>query len=212
MIALLCGQRERKRCCSSARAKARASLRQNLVHLKNVRVLDPVNGTLSDPRTVIVFRGRITGVVPEETAVGDDAVVFDGEGGVLMSALIDMHAHLEAWDAPLYLAAGITTVRDMGNDNGRLLALMADIDAGDLDGPEGLGVRISRGAEPLFRARRLRRRNSSRRAWGGALVRRARLLADQDLQLARSRLGPTRRARGTSAAPACASPDTSRRS
>jgi hypothetical protein len=119
------------------------------VHLKNVRVLDPLEGTLSDSRTVIVFRGRITEVVRDEAGEDHDAVVFDGEGGVLMPALIDMHAHLEAWDAPLYLAAGITTVRDMGNDNRRLLALMADIDSGDMMGPRVLASGFLEGRSPF---------------------------------------------------------------
>lgn len=105
------------------------------VYLRNVRVFDPETKSLSPRQTVITFRSRISGVVPGDTAAPADAVSIDGEGGTVLAALFDMHGHLSAWQAPLYLAEGVTTVRDMGNDNATLLDLMAALDAGRIAGP-----------------------------------------------------------------------------
>jgi hypothetical protein len=104
------------------------------VHLRNVRVLDPRDGTLSEPTSVITFNGIITGVRGDATpAMGD--VVIDGEGGVVVPGLFDMHGHVTAWQGPLYLASGVTTVRDMGGDNEALARLSAQFQDGELPGP-----------------------------------------------------------------------------
>ncbi len=73
------------------------------VYLQNVRVFDPVSRSLSGDQTVVVFRGRISGVVPSDMPLPAGAVAFDGEGGTVMAALFDMHAHISAWQAPLFL-------------------------------------------------------------------------------------------------------------
>ncbi|HVW67786.1 MAG TPA: hypothetical protein VHB68_02375, partial [Steroidobacteraceae bacterium] len=118
------------------------------IHLRNVHVLDPQTGTVSDARTVVVFRGRISEVMSPDEVTDTDAVTFDGDGGVVVPALYDMHAHLSAWDAPLYIAAGITTVRDMGNDNSQLLALTSEIDAGRIAGPRVVASGFLEGRSP----------------------------------------------------------------
>ncbi len=105
------------------------------VYLRNVRVFDPVSRSLSADQTVVVFRGRISGVVPSDIPLPAAAVAFDGEGGTVMAALFDMHAHISAWQAPLYLAAGVLTVRDMGNDNAALLDLMSEFQSARIAGP-----------------------------------------------------------------------------
>jgi Amidohydrolase family len=106
------------------------------VYLRNVRVFDPEAKSLSPLQTVITFRGRISGVASSDAASPPaDAVSIDGEGGTVLAALFDMHGHLSAWEAPLYLAEGVTTVRDMGNDNAMLLDLTNALDAGRVAGP-----------------------------------------------------------------------------
>src|SRR5690606_11205872 len=104
------------------------------VHLRNVRVLDPRDGTLSEPTTIITFGGKITGVRGDATPA-ENAVVIDGEGGVVVPGLFDMHGHVSAWQGPLYLASGVTTVRDMGGDNDMVARLAARFRNGELPGP-----------------------------------------------------------------------------
>ena len=52
-----------------------------------------------------------------------------------MPGLHDMHAHLSRQSALLYLASGVTSVRDMGNDNAFLADLLTRIEAGEIAGP-----------------------------------------------------------------------------
>ena len=43
-----------------------------------------------------------------------------------------MHVHMSFWDGGLHLASGITTVREMGNDNQTMLQLLEREKAGTL--------------------------------------------------------------------------------
>ena len=59
----------------------------------------------------------------------------DGEGGTLVPGMYEMHGHLGQGNALLNIAAGVTSVRDMGNENAVLEDLMRRIDAGIIAGP-----------------------------------------------------------------------------
>jgi hypothetical protein len=104
------------------------------VYLQNVRVFDAVSGRLGQPVTVVVYGERIA-AVRRDAVPPAGATVIEGQGGALLPGLHDLHAHMWAWAGPLHLAAGVTSVRDPGNDNDALLALTADIDAGLVPGP-----------------------------------------------------------------------------
>jgi Amidohydrolase family len=107
------------------------------VRIRNVRVFDPVAGRLSAPVSVVVFRDRIASVASEplEGSSGRGEVVIDGEGGTLIAGLHDMHSHNSAWSGVRYLAAGVTTTRDLGNDNSFLLDLLDRLEKGTVPGP-----------------------------------------------------------------------------
>jgi hypothetical protein len=118
------------------------------IYLRNVRVFDSVSRKLSAPTTVGVFRGSITSLdaaVPEAGA----AVVIEGEGHTLVPGLFDMHTHYDAWQGPLNLAAGVTTVRDLGNDNESLLALERQLASGQLMGPRIVRAGFIEGSGPF---------------------------------------------------------------
>ncbi len=118
------------------------------VHLRNVRVLDPVSGTLSEPTDVVTHGGHITAIVRDFEAP-DSAIRIDGEGGTVVPGLFDMHGHYDAWQGPLHLAAGATTVRDMGNDDEVLDATMRGVDAGTLMGPRVVRSGFIEGRTPF---------------------------------------------------------------
>ncbi|MFN3815131.1 amidohydrolase family protein [Brevundimonas sp.] len=106
------------------------------VRIRNVRIFDPETGTLSSPSEVTVFDDRITTILPESGGpTRDDVYEIDGQGGTLIPGLHDMHAHNSLQSGLFYLAAGVTTTRDMGNDNERLLDLTDQIEQGLLPGP-----------------------------------------------------------------------------
>jgi hypothetical protein len=117
------------------------------VQIRNVRVFDSVTAKLTEPTTVTVFRGRIASVDPRTSA--EDEKVIDGHGGTLLPGLHDMHVHLSPWDGVLHLASGVTTVRDMANDNDVLLAMTSKIDAGTLPGPRVVKAGFIEGRSPF---------------------------------------------------------------
>ena len=105
------------------------------VRIANVRLFDPQTKALTDPVSVLVNGSRIAAIEPLDSPATPGEVRIDGAGGTLVAGLTDMHAHLGQDSAMLNLLAGVTTVRDMGNDNAVLDALVARMDAGEIAGP-----------------------------------------------------------------------------
>lgn len=103
--------------------------------IRNARVFDSEKATLGAASDVLIRDGRIVSLSDSggEKAKADN--VIDAGGKVLLPGLFDMHAHFGPWDGGLHLAAGITTIRDMGNDNATLQQLMAQLSEGKLLGP-----------------------------------------------------------------------------
>jgi len=120
------------------------------VRIRNVHVFDPATMQTGALVSLTVFRGKITSVEPEQANVAapKDEVIIDGQGGTLVAGLHDMHAHNTMWTGPLYLAAGVTTTRDMGNDNASLLTLMDRLDHGELPGPRIIPSGFIEGRSP----------------------------------------------------------------
>ncbi|WP_300395852.1 Rid family hydrolase [Henriciella sp.] len=105
--------------------------------IANVRILDPVNGSLGEPSTVYVDASRIQRIAPWSgpQALDPGMTVYDGAGGTLMPGLWDMHSHASSSSGLYYIAAGVTSTRDMGNDNDFLTRLMEKQEQGALIGP-----------------------------------------------------------------------------
>jgi len=101
--------------------------------------------------TVIVDRGRIIAAGPRASvAVPAGATVFDARGKTLMPGLWDMHAHFEQVEwGPIYLAAGVTTVRDVANELEFITAVKHAIEDGRGLGPRILLAGIVDGDGPL---------------------------------------------------------------
>ncbi len=84
----------------------------------NVTIVDVKTGTLQTDQTVVVRGDRIESVGPAaHELVPSDVRVVDGKGKYLLPALWDMHTHVYAFspllDMPLYIAYGVTNVRDL---------------------------------------------------------------------------------------------------
>jgi hypothetical protein len=105
------------------------------VRIRHVHLFNPLTGSVGPAVSLVVFRGRITTVESDSNDPHVDEVSIDGAGGTLVAGLHDMHSHNSLWSGPFYLAAGVTTVRDMGNINFVLLDLMKRLEAGELPGP-----------------------------------------------------------------------------
>ena len=88
---------------------------------------------------VVVNDGRIVAAgARRSTPIPAGATVFDAGGKTLVPGLWDMHAHFEQveWGA-IYLAAGVTTVRDVANELDFIVAVRNAIREG-----RGLGPRM----------------------------------------------------------------------
>lgn len=121
--------------------KRLASYQTELAHkpsgnlrIDNVRIFDPATLKLTAPSSVLV-KGKLISAIeaPGKRAAGE--TVVDGNGGTLIAGFNEMHAHLGQSDALLNLMSGITTVRDMGNDDAVLDKLVERMEAGELAGP-----------------------------------------------------------------------------
>ncbi|TMJ15111.1 MAG: amidohydrolase, partial [Alphaproteobacteria bacterium] len=104
------------------------------VRIRNVRIFDPKTMALTEPRSVLVYRNQIAAVEPLDSPATPGEVTIDGAGGTLVPGMTEMHGHVSEDDAVLNLAAGITTIRDMGNRNEDLRAIMDRIAAGQSAG------------------------------------------------------------------------------
>ena len=101
--------------------------------LMNARVFDPRSGTLSAPTTINIEGNRIQSIgVPQERNAAD---IMDVAGKVVLPGLWDMHVHLSEIDGLLQIAAGITSVRDLGNDSDSVLAFKKNVESGRWIGP-----------------------------------------------------------------------------
>ncbi len=124
----------------SARA---ASLARQFIHhpagdliIKNVSVFDSTTATTVPAQRVTVRGERIVSVEAERGQPAPaSAQVIDGTGKFLMAGLWDMHQHLGADNAFLDVAAGITTIRDLGNSIDELGNLKKHIEQGEQIGP-----------------------------------------------------------------------------
>ncbi len=101
-----------------------------------------IDGTGSAPiadAAVVIHDERIVAVGPRlKVKIPKHANVVDARGKSILPGLWDMHAHFEQVEwGPIYLAAGVTTVRDCGNEF-EFITAVRDAIAQD----HGLGPRL----------------------------------------------------------------------
>ncbi len=114
-----------------------------------LRLFDPKTSALTAPVSVLVSGKEIAAVEPLESPATPGEVTIDGAGGTLVAGMYDMHVHLFQDDALLKLIAGVTTVRDMGNYNPVLDALVQRIDDGLIGGPHVIRSGFIEGKSPF---------------------------------------------------------------
>lgn len=123
-------------------------VRQSVVTIANVTVVDVRNGRLLPDQTVVVTDGRIAAVSPAPDAqIPAGSAVIDGTARFLIPGLWEMHAHVVSSTLGLYIANGVTGVREMGTSLQSIdqnVALRQRIADGDVIGPRYVvGVTIN---------------------------------------------------------------------
>ncbi len=111
----------------------------------HVTVINTASGALQPDMTVIVTGDRIEQVgTKRHVKIPKDGKIIDATGKYMMPGLWDMHVHtfFGEWvpggkevTLPLFIANGVTGVRDMGSDLEPLLAAAKEIDQHRLLGP-----------------------------------------------------------------------------
>jgi hypothetical protein len=133
-------------------------VRRLLIH--NAMVIDGNGTPASGPKDILVENGLITDVIPLDpvamnraappgmgggrAAAQADAVI-DATGKYVLPGLINAHAHLQEerggkpqpieYELNLWLACGITTIRDVGSDTKRALELRRQSAEGQIAAP-----------------------------------------------------------------------------
>lgn len=99
-----------------------------------------IDGTGKPPveNSVVVLReGKIVAAGPaSSTPVPEGAQVIDAHGKSVLPGLWEMHSHFEQVEwGPIYLATGVTTARDVGNEKEFIVAVRDAIAGGHGIGP-----------------------------------------------------------------------------
>jgi imidazolonepropionase-like amidohydrolase len=129
--------------CAIGRAQSAAP---SLLIIHEVTVIDATGSPAQPHRTVIVRDGKIEEIGSSDRSRGRKlaGVQVDGTGKFLVPGLWDMHVHMAFGDwfprgkqvtLPLFIANGITGVRDMGGELEVLQQWRKEISAGTLIGP-----------------------------------------------------------------------------
>jgi Amidohydrolase family len=115
------------------------------IAIAHVTVINPATSSVQLDATVIVEGDRISSVgVGAQVKLPANTRVIDGHGRFLIPGLWDMHVHSAFGDwfprgreiiLPLFIANGVTGVRDMGGDISVLIAWRKRIRTGEIIGP-----------------------------------------------------------------------------
>jgi imidazolonepropionase-like amidohydrolase len=127
-------------------AKAQYWSLQDTTVITDVNIVDVRTGEVRPDQVVIIERNRISAVGPrkEMRYPRNAPTILNGRGAYLIPGLWDMHVHLVFGDwfpraqeisLPLFVANGVTGVRDMGSELETIQAWRNEIEGGRMLGP-----------------------------------------------------------------------------
>ncbi len=124
---------------------AQTSSQPKQIAIAHVTVINPATASVQPDSIVVINADRITFVSHSVVVpLAKNTRVIDGRGQFLIPGLWDMHVHSAFGDwfpggrdiiLPLFIANGVTGVRDMGGDIPVLFAWRKEITAGKIVGP-----------------------------------------------------------------------------
>jgi imidazolonepropionase-like amidohydrolase len=115
------------------------------------RLIDGTGKPAIENAVVILKDGKIAAAGPAaSTPVPEGAQIVDAHGKSVLPGLWEMHAHFEQVEwGPIYLATGVTTARDVGNEREFIVAARDAIAAGQGIGPRLVMAGVVDGTGPF---------------------------------------------------------------
>ena len=113
--------------------------RKGALFITNANLIDGTGRATVNDAVIVIVDGKIKSIGSRVTVkIPKGANVFDARGKYVLPGLWDMHAHFtQVEGGPAYLAAGVTTVRDVANELEFIVAVRDAIKQG-----RGLGPRV----------------------------------------------------------------------
>jgi hypothetical protein len=121
-----------------ATASSASAQRATILAFTHVTVIDMTGMPPKSDLTVLVSGKRLAKIGPgNRVRVPRDARIIDARGKFLIPGLWDMHVHFTRIDTtfPLFIANGVTGVRNMGGELDDLLRWRADVESKKIIGP-----------------------------------------------------------------------------
>ena len=106
--------------------------------IQQVDWVDVEAGKKHQKMDVLLENGTIKKIA-NKIAPEKEMIVIDGKGKTLLPGLWDMHGHLSKGDGMLNIAAGVTSVRDIGNSHDNIMLIEKLFNANDM-----IGTRVYR--------------------------------------------------------------------
>jgi hypothetical protein len=124
-------------------ARALAHVPRGDLVIRNARLFDPRDLSVTPAMSVVVNGERIVRVGPDaDVKPSANAEMIDAKGRFVMPGLWDNHQHFSDNDGALDLANGVTSARDMANDTDTFLQRVTRFDNGSELGPRVLKAGI----------------------------------------------------------------------
>ena len=92
------------------------------IMIKNVNLVDVIDNQLVKNTNVLIEDGKIKAIGTKINAPKSTEII-NGKGKTLIPGLWDMHGHLSKYDGLLNIAAGVTSVRDIGNNHENIMQI-----------------------------------------------------------------------------------------
>ena len=125
-------------------ALAGSRLEAQSLTITNATLIDVSTGALRRGTTIVVDGNRIASVEPSAKTARPHGTVVDAKGLYVIPGLWDMHTHAyfgwprdfgDSYVLPLFIANGITGIRDMGSDLDAVLHARTDVAEHRIVGP-----------------------------------------------------------------------------
>ncbi len=123
--------------CGPAEQTSQSSVPPSTIVIEGGTLIDGTGAPAVSGTRILIEDGRIQEIGQQgEGSIPAGAQVIEAAGKYIIPGLIDSHVHYDMpWLHRLYLANGVTTVRDLGSSIERTLTLRQEISVGNILAP-----------------------------------------------------------------------------